>query len=340
MKKSILLLVFYYSFFIANYSLSQWVQTNVSNAVNISNNINNLVKFENSLFAETKLYIDTVALKYFPLAVGNVYKYHFASSNFYNYDYIVRIFKDTIINSKRYFVTNHSFPAYIGGILSCDSMTGNIYMRNNVGYCSYSPYEQLIDSLCARKGDTTLVCIQYTPQHYCLDTGYSTLFSNLVKKKVFGYNTSETSTSVTYGINFGIIFSSYSDFWGMSTESLIGCYINGILYGDTTLTEVGKISSEFSSSYSLEQNYPNPFNPSTNIKYQISHHSGSSTNNKFVILKVFDVMGREVETLVNEKQSPGTYEVTFDGSNLSSGIYFYRLMTDGFSETKKMILLK
>jgi hypothetical protein len=83
----------------------------------------------------------------------------------------------------------------------------------------------------------------------------------------------------------------------------------------------------------LEQNYPNPFNPSTNIKYQIP-----STN--FVTLKVYDVLGREVATLVNEVKQPGTYAVPFDGSGMASGIYFYKLQTGGFVDVKRMILLK
>jgi hypothetical protein len=97
--------------------------------------------------------------------------------------------------------------------------------------------------------------------------------------------------------------------------------------------ETKQISEVVPVTYSLEQNYPNPFNPTTNIKYEIP-------KNSFVKLIVFDALGREIETLVNEKQSAGIYEATFDASNYPSGVYFYRLTTDGFSETKKMILLK
>jgi hypothetical protein len=101
-------------------------------------------------------------------------------------------------------------------------------------------------------------------------------------------------------------------------------------------------------SYALYQNYPNPFNPTTKIKFEIPALSfplaqqiseASSVGNP-VILKVFDIAGREVATLVNEKLQPGFYEVTFDGSNLPSGVYFYRLTAGSFKDTKKLVLQK
>lgn len=98
-------------------------------------------------------------------------------------------------------------------------------------------------------------------------------------------------------------------------------------------TSIKQISSEIPESFNLGQNYPNPFNPVTVINYELR-----VTN--YVTLKVFDISGKEVAALVNEKQNAGTYTVTFDASGLSSGTYFYRLTTNDFSETKKMILTK
>ena len=86
-------------------------------------------------------------------------------------------------------------------------------------------------------------------------------------------------------------------------------------------------------SFSLSQNYPNPFNPTTTIEFQIPERS-------FVKLSVFNALGQEVAVLVDEEKSPGKYTVTFDGSKLSSGIYFYRLEAGNFVETKKMIFVK
>ncbi len=85
--------------------------------------------------------------------------------------------------------------------------------------------------------------------------------------------------------------------------------------------------------YSLSQNYPNPFNPTTNIKYSIS-------SKQFVTLKIYDVLGNEVKTLVSENKESGNYTVKFNASNLASGIYFYRLKAGNFSSVKKLILLK
>ncbi|MCX7877042.1 MAG: alpha/beta fold hydrolase [Ignavibacteria bacterium] len=85
--------------------------------------------------------------------------------------------------------------------------------------------------------------------------------------------------------------------------------------------------------FSLSQNYPNPFNPSTMIEYSIAKAEK-------VELKVYDLLGREVATLVNEIQAPGSYNVTFNAKNLSSGVYFYRLTAGGFTDIKRMVLVK
>jgi len=85
--------------------------------------------------------------------------------------------------------------------------------------------------------------------------------------------------------------------------------------------------------FSLEQNYPNPFNPTTNIKYQVPELS-------YLTVKVYDVLGNEIASLVNEEKPTGSYEVEFYGTGLPSGIYFYRIQAGSFVETKKMVLLR
>lgn len=96
---------------------------------------------------------------------------------------------------------------------------------------------------------------------------------------------------------------------------------------------INVVSTEVPSGYNLEQNYPNPFNPSTQINFSVPMIG-------FVTIKVFDIMGREVNTLVSAELNPGKYSTDFNSAGLSSGIYFYSLYANGFSETKKMILTK
>ncbi len=104
-------------------------------------------------------------------------------------------------------------------------------------------------------------------------------------------------------------------------------------YVQNNPTGVEEMASGLPSHYQLDQNFPNPFNPSTNIRYTISQTSK-------VVLRVFDVLGREIQTLVNTAQAPGHYTVTFNAQNLTSGVYFYQLSAGTFTETKKLMLLR
>ena len=100
-----------------------------------------------------------------------------------------------------------------------------------------------------------------------------------------------------------------------------------------SVLSIVNFNSEIPDNYSLSQNYPNPFNPTTNIKFSIPTAG-------FTSLKVYDVSGKEVSNLLNENIQQGTYEVQFDATNLTSGVYFYKLVTHGFVETKRMLLVK
>jgi hypothetical protein len=97
----------------------------------------------------------------------------------------------------------------------------------------------------------------------------------------------------------------------------------------TSVDEDQKVVTE----YSLSQNYPNPFNPSTKINYEVPFAS-------YITLKVYDLLGNEIATLVNEEKTTGVYEVEFRGEGITSGIYFYKLQTESFAQTKKLVFLK
>jgi hypothetical protein len=113
-----------------------------------------------------------------------------------------------------------------------------------------------------------------------------------------------------------------------------GKYQNGItIVKYSNVTSVSQISSNVPEGFKLSQNYPNPFNPSTKINFSI-------TKSGFVSLKVYDIIGKLVAVLVNEVKQTGTYEVDFNASHLTSGTYFYKIEMEGFSEIKKMMLIK
>lgn len=112
----------------------------------------------------------------------------------------------------------------------------------------------------------------------------------------------------------------------------LGSYSNGVFKSTPMVVSVENTSNRIIG-FHLMQNFPNPFNPSTKINYSIPQDG-------LVILKVYDVLGNEITTLVNEEKPVGIYELNFDAKNLSSGVYLYRIQAGNFSETKKFILLK
>ena len=153
----------------------------------------------------------------------------------------------------------------------------------------------------------------------------------------FSRNNGETWEDIRYNlINM--------NYYKFNTAEIIN---NFIFVGTTSiglwkfdLDQINSVDTKinFWDAFNLFQNYPNPFNPVTKIKYSIPEDVRGEKQE--VILKIYDVLGREVATLVNEEQPAGEYEVEFDGSALTSGIYFYQLKAGEYSETRKMVLLR
>jgi len=158
-----------------------------------------------------------------------------------------------------------------------------------------------------------------------MSISYDTLFQNGIPFSTsYSLDTSWRWFKSNYRFPIFII----SDRW--STNGLIK---QAQLVTNSATVGINQIGNQVPESFSLSQNYPNPFNPTTKIRYAIK-------DNSFVSIKIFDVLGREITTLVNQKQVPGVYEVNFDADNFSSGVYFYKLETGNFSDVKKMILQK
>lgn len=157
-------------------------------------------------------------------------------------------------------------------------------------------------------------------------------------REVFTYDTngklvtgaSESWENSDWTASPGFISFSLGDFGTIYYYYSFLAYNINVFY--KTITDIAS-ENLVASDYKLSQNYPNPFNPSTTIKYSIAQNS-------FVSLKVYDILGKEVATLVNKEQSSGKYEVNFSGSQLASGIYYYSLKFGNNTITKKMILMK
>lgn len=151
-----------------------------------------------------------------------------------------------------------------------------------------------------------------------------------------------TGSTVTYQVSFNF----QNQIFPLNGDSLYLITFNEIEDGDEFRFSpdsnfVVKVKNEIiHHNFSLSQNYPNPFNPTTVISYSISSESNIDLSQQNVQLKIYDVLGREIKTLVNKIHTPGKYSVEFNASTLSSGIYFYRLQSGDYLETKKMILLR
>jgi hypothetical protein len=167
----------------------------------------------------------------------------------------------------------------------------------------------------------------YTIYFNNVNTGYTAGEGGVILKTTNGginwiSQTSSTSSYLTE------IF-----FYDLSTGYCVGGYGTILKTTNGGLTGLESLSNEVPKEYKLHQNYPNPFNPATKIKFQLKDAGA-------VNLTIYDMLGRELELLVNEELKPGTYEVNWKAANLPSGVYFYRLQTEKYNETLKMILIK
>lgn len=290
---------------------------------------------------------DTTAAKYLPLQVGNVWVYEGYSQGYpgwqnrYYTRYKITGTLDTLGHGYYVYDRTVVWIVNVNGWsciqfipLRIDSTSVNVYQARF--YCNVP--EMFIDSLMARRNDRTIVCAPYYYSE-CWDTTLYYIFNTNFPSKAFedlrgpGYNT-------IYAKGIGIV--EWSQAYGMNSchDQLKGCVINGVLRGDTTMI-VGlvNIGNEIPKEFSLYQNFPNPFNPVTKIKFDVPAEPKSKGASPLV-LKICDILGREVATLVNEILKPGTYVAEWDATNYPSGMYFYKLQAGDYSETKKMVLLK
>lgn len=275
------------------------------------------------------LALDTVSVKYFPTSVGDIFLYDF-SSNSAAYSIRSMITKDTILNTHRYFYCMN-FYSMQNGWYRADSNTGTLYQYTQNTGCRIYGNDVFRDSLAMRNGTFD----------FC---GLNTLCSYQPNVQLFGVQTNKLSFSWgiggssggrTYAYSFGFYHIGGTNGINSFSVTLRGCVLNGVVFGDTSynVTGITFTEGELVKNYALFHNYPNPFNPVTNIKFDIPKKSN-------VKISIFDVLGKEISVLVNEELSPGTFEVNWDASNFPSGVYFYKIETGDYSESKKMVLIK
>lgn len=264
------------------------------------------------------------AASYFPMRVGNTWVYTYVEY-FIPRNHKMSVVSETIIGSRRYFnLTGSIVP---GSNIRIDSLTGSVY--------SYFPGcqndEFLIDSLNARLGDSAIRCF-----------GAPRVLAEYGAVNLFGWNTEGKSfaedylviNSIKYARGLGPYYQITSEPPPYSSHyTLRGCVIDGNVYGDTTLVSVSPVQVNAVQNFSLSQNYPNPFNPETKITFSIPERSAT-------VLNVYDILGRMVATIVNETLDAGSYTVGFDATDLSGGVYYYRITSGQYEESRKMILAK
>jgi hypothetical protein len=296
----------------------------------------------NFAFAQNDTLLE--ALKYYPLQNDNYWEYctyiyelpFYVDSVFYS----VEVTGDTTLSNNINYkiLLNKNIPdnGYKLKIYErMDSSTACVYRFTTDTFFINNEY--LADSLFARPGDyfhgsvTGFYSWAGGLSTYCADEYEDTILLIPTSIKEFYDQSGIPQTDYFLAKGFGFVEGSSYEFGGGITY-LRYAKIDGIEYG-TQITAIDNAELNRPGYYFLYQNYPNPFNPVTNIAYSIPQTG-------IVTLKVYDVLGNEIRTLVNEENTAGRYNIIFDGSNLASGIYFYVIRSGDFIRTRKMVLLR
>jgi hypothetical protein len=266
---------------------------------------------------------------FFPLNIGNEYQMYDGYEHQFG-----KIERDTVYpNGKTYFQLSSPFVFQNARV---DTL-GNI-LSISKPFFGGGPEEHLLFKADATLDEIWIISDSINPLYMkgygkCIyiDSGY--IFGkNRLIKGVLIYDDSYYYYYYWLAEGIGLVRDQFDD----GTVSLLNyAKIDGKIYG--TLVSAEDENSSLPTEFSLNQNFPNPFNPTTNIQYAIG-------SRQFVSLKVYDILGNEITTLVNEEKPSGNYEVEFNPAswilNPASGIYFYQLRAGDYIETKKMILLK
>jgi hypothetical protein len=285
--------------------------------------------------------IDTTRKEFYPLQIGNIWQYR----NDINQILTATIKADTMLDGEHYYVFERVALRTQGKVVRVDSL---IRVQNRRGgptagdSCGgNTPYELSIYHL--NESDTTSweICETFNgiPTFNQL-----TRFNNISTLNIFGKSREvmkfdfggvvfgEEDTIWNYGASLvkgiGIIEEHYFD---GGYRALQGAVIDGVQYG--TIVSVDELIETIPKEIELYQNFPNPFNPETRIRYEINKNTNVS-------IKIFNILGEEITTLIDDYYQPGSYEVEFNASQLSSGVYIAVLQTEETMLTRTMLLIK
>jgi len=250
------------------------------------------------------------------------------SQTWYQYREIVG---DSVIDGKGYRVVNDTYSMDTSSVINIeryDTLTGCYYVRSG-------STDILEDSTFTFTPNTSFGGSYDCKVFTSLDTGLVLQTLTTTRQLGEGKLIKEDVMSWSYSYGLGLVFQTDIDLLSLfpiQTLHLVYAKIGGKEYGSVPASVSAK-DKRTPTSFVLSQNYPNPFNPSTNISFSIPSRS-------FVTLKIYDMLGREVTTIVSEEMSAGSYSRQWNATDIPSGVYFYRLQAGNFNQTKKLILLK
>jgi len=280
-------------------------------------------------------------INFYPLHVGDTWQYFVEydsafddeDTTYYTQKRVVGL--DTL-EGKVYYIVNGSSHASLNS-------DRQIYLRIDSSSATVLQYwnetEILSDSLSSKKNNMfikngySVVCIEDTIVSFFNEERRVKTFREMIIVSV-----GRGGSTYSYGYDIGCVEYSWPEanvVGATGNASLVYAKIDGKEYG--TYVDIAQSDNPLPTDYKLKQNYPNPFNPSTKIVYSIGNNNQEALQ---TTIKIYDILGRIVSTLVDEKKSSGKYEVEFNASTLSSGVYYYRLSSGSFTSVKKMLLIR
>lgn len=314
--------------------MKKWIIILISFWINIEAQIN--IEYLNDVPESFKEKYYSQAQEYNQLQVGNFWQY--TGDGYY---YTEKVVKDTLVNGEKYYKkiidNDERFVSW-----ERNDSSGNTFMLDfeDVDEDGNHNEELPIDSLelpIYSRYKTYKGSYEYflPPKDGLSALIYDTLWVVFVNDTVLAKEVQYDFCfcSVIICDKYGVVFS----MGDAPPNILTGAIINGKQYG--TIVDVKEPKIVLQNVFRLENNFPNPFNPTTTIQYSIPN-IGSNFSMINVKLKIYDILGREIRTLVNEKKNPGKYSVSFNANNLSGGVYYYSLAIDTKRITKPMILIK